>query len=70
VGADAPGAAEQRLERLASRDGRLAAIAGELRRVDALRPQLAEVRGLLADLDVRARELRTEWLSRQSGLGR
>lgn len=64
-------AAERRLDELtANEDGRLVEIASELRRVEELRPQLHEMRELLAALDARARQLRTEWLSRQSGLGR
>jgi chromosome segregation ATPase len=43
-------------------------IADELRRVETLRPQLREVRSLLAELETRARELRTAWLRRQTGL--
>jgi hypothetical protein len=43
-------------------------IAAELRRVEALRPQLEELESLLAALERRARELRTEWLARQAGL--
>ena len=48
----------------------ISAIAEELRRVEALRPQLREVRGLLADLDVRGRELRTAWLLHQADAAR
>jgi hypothetical protein len=45
----------------------IADIADELRRVERLRPQLGEARRLLAGLETRARELRTEWLRRQAG---
>jgi hypothetical protein len=42
--------------------GSMVDIAEELRRVKALRPELGEVRGLIADLETRARELRATWL--------
>jgi phage shock protein A len=58
---------ERRLLRLnANPASSLAQIASELRRVEKLRPQLDEVGGLLADLENRARELRTEWLLSQA----
>jgi hypothetical protein len=58
---------ERRLRRLnANPASSLAQIAGELRRVEKLRPQLNEVRSLLADLENRSRELRTEWLLSQA----
>jgi chromosome segregation ATPase len=61
-------AAERRLDELtAEEDGQLAEIASELRRVEELRPQLLEMQSLLADLDARARQLRTERLARRSG---
>jgi len=41
-------------------------IADELRRVETLRPRLREARDLRGRLDERARELRTEWLLRQT----
>jgi uncharacterized protein HemX len=44
----------------------LAQIAAELRRVETLRPQLREVQALVADLENRARELRTQWLLTQA----
>jgi hypothetical protein len=60
-------ASERRLRRLnANPASSLAQIAGELRRVEKLRPQLNEVRSLLADLENRARELRTQWLLSQA----
>ena len=60
-------ASERRLRRLtASPASSLAQIASELRRVEKLRPQLDEVRSLLADLEARTRELRTEWLLSQA----
>ena len=40
----------------------LADIASEVRRLDALMPELAEARSLLAGLERRTRELRTAWL--------
>lgn len=45
----------------------LAEIADELRHVDSLRTEMAELQLLRAELDDRARELRTEWLLRQAG---
>src|SRR5438034_11611942 len=60
-------ASERRLLRLnANPASSLAQIAGELRRVEKLRPQLDEVRGLLAGLEQRARQVRTEWLLSQA----
>ena len=44
----------------------LADIAAELRRVETLRPELDELRSLLAELEARARELRAGWLLRQA----
>lgn len=41
-------------------------IATELQRVEALRPRLEEARSLLADLGIRARELRTSWVLPQA----
>ena len=58
---------ERRIRRLSSNPASsLSQIAAELRRVENLRPQLNEVRTLLADLENRARELRTEWLLSQA----
>jgi predicted RNase H-like nuclease (RuvC/YqgF family) len=48
----------------------IAEMAEELRRVETLRPQLREARELVAQLDARARELRTAWLLRQADLRR
>ena len=60
-------ASERRIRRLdANPASSLAQIASELRRVERLRPQLTEVRSLLAELENRARELRTEWLLSQA----
>ncbi len=60
-------ASERRIRRLDSNPASsLATIASELRRVEKLHPQLNEVRSLLADLEERARELRTEWLLSQA----
>jgi DNA repair exonuclease SbcCD ATPase subunit len=60
-------ASERRIRRLtANPASSLAQIAGELRRVEKLRPQLNEVRSLLTDLEERARQLRTEWLLSQA----
>jgi hypothetical protein len=44
----------------------LTEIAAELRRVETLRPELIELTSLQTELDRRARELRTEWLLRQT----
>ena len=64
-------ASERRLRRLtANPSSSLAQIAGELRRVETLRPQLNEVRSLLGGLENRARELRTEWLLSQATAAR
>jgi len=61
---------ERRLQRLnANPASSLSQIASELRRVERLRPQLTEVRSLLADLEQRARQLRTEWLLSQATSG-
>jgi signal transduction histidine kinase len=63
-------ASERRLTEL-SRDpeSSLSDTAGELRRVEALRPTLEELRGLRAALEVRARELRSQWLLHRAGVG-
>jgi hypothetical protein len=64
-------ASERRLRKLnADPASAITAIAEELRRVETLRPQLREVRSLLAELEARGRELRTAWLLRQAGAGR
>jgi hypothetical protein len=61
-------AGERRLAKLtADPAGSMVEIADELRRVESLRPELGEVRGLLADLETRARELRAAWLRAASG---
>jgi hypothetical protein len=58
---------ERRLQRLNQNPASsLAQIASELRRVERLRPQLNEVRSLLAELEQRARQVRTEWLLAQA----
>jgi hypothetical protein len=58
---------ESRLAELSEdSDSSLAEIAAELHRVDELRPRLEEARSLSADLEIRARELRTTWLLRQA----
>lgn len=55
---------ERRLEELASDPtSSLAELADELRAVNALRPDLAELHELLAELGGRAREFRAGWLS-------
>jgi hypothetical protein len=58
---------ERRIRRLnANPASSLTQIAAELRRVEHLRPQLNEVRTLIADLEQRARQVRTEWLLSQA----
>ena len=47
-------------------DSSLTEIASELKRVESLRPRLEEARSLLAELETRARELRTSWMLRQA----
>jgi len=47
----------------------LAEIAAELRRVEALGPELAEVRSLLDGLEQRAHRLRSAWLAGSTGTG-
>jgi hypothetical protein len=54
---------ERRLSRLtADPTSSLSDIANELRRVEAYRPKLAEMRVVSAELESRARELRLAWL--------
>jgi chromosome segregation ATPase len=56
---------ERRVDELNESDeGSLADIGPELRRVEQLRPRLDEATSLLAGLEDRARELRTQWLLR------
>jgi len=58
---------ERRIRRLNQNPASsLAQIASELRRVEQLRPQLHEVRKLQAELEARARQVRTEWLLSQA----
>ena len=58
---------ERRIHRLEQNPASsIAQIAAELRRVERLRPQLHEVRRLQADLEQRARQVRTEWLLSQA----
>jgi predicted nucleic acid-binding Zn-ribbon protein len=58
---------ERRIRRLNENPGSsLAQIASELRRVEQLRPQLNEVRALHAELEQRARQVRTAWLLSQA----
>jgi hypothetical protein len=59
--------AERRLQRLNQNPATsLTQIAAELRRVERLRPHLNEVRELMARLEERARQVRTEWLLSQA----
>jgi len=58
---------ERRIRRLNQNPASsLAQIAGELKRVEKLRPQLDEVRGLIVELEQRSRQVRTEWLLSQA----
>ena len=58
---------ERRLRRLNQNpSSSLSQMAAELRRVEQLRPQLDEVRTLIAELEERARRVRTEWLLSQA----
>jgi hypothetical protein len=62
LGANVAGT-ERRLAELAQApDGPLAEVATELHRAGELRPRLEEARRLLAEVEVRARKLRTSWL--------
>jgi hypothetical protein len=66
LGAHMAGSERRLTELTADPDSSLTEIATELHRVDGLRPRLEEARTLLADLETRARELRTSWLIRQA----
>ena len=66
LGAHMSGSERRLTELTADPDSSLTEIATELHRVDGLRPRLEEARTLLADLETRARELRTSWLIRQA----
>jgi chromosome segregation ATPase len=56
-------ASEARLRYLtADADSSLAAIADELRRLERLRPERDDLRARTAELETRARELRSAWL--------
>ena len=60
-------ASEQRLRRLTTdASSGVAEIADELRRQEALRPQLVETEAIVAELETTARELRTAWLLGQA----
>jgi chromosome segregation ATPase len=64
-------AGERRLRRLTDDPGStLSDIASELRHVDTLRAEMTELSSLLAELEQRTRELRTEWLLRQADSSR
>jgi ATP phosphoribosyltransferase regulatory subunit HisZ len=66
LGAHMAGSERRLTELTENPDSSLKEIARELHRVRGLRPRLEEARSLLADLETRARELRTSWLPRQS----
>jgi len=55
---------EERLAQLAAEpDSEFAEMADALRRVGEVRPDLADLHSLLADLEARAREFRASWVS-------
>jgi predicted RNase H-like nuclease (RuvC/YqgF family) len=63
-------AAEERLARMnADPASPLAEIAAEMRRVDSLSRELGEARRLIEGLALRARELRTAWLTERAESG-
>jgi hypothetical protein len=63
-------AAEVRLTELNTDPAsRLAEIAAEVRRVDALSRELQEARRLIEGLELRTRELRTAWLKHHADAG-
>ena len=66
LGAHMAGSERRLTELSADVDSSLTEIASELHRVEGLRPRLEEARSLLAELETRARELRTAWLLRQA----
>jgi uncharacterized protein involved in exopolysaccharide biosynthesis len=66
LGAHIAGSESRLTELNEDADSSLAEIAAELHRVEKLRPRLEEARSLSADLEIRARELRTSWLLRQA----
>jgi hypothetical protein len=66
LGAHMAGSERRLTELTADPDSSLAEIAGELHRVEGLRPRLEEARSLHTELEARARELRTSWLLRQA----
>jgi hypothetical protein len=66
LGAHIAGSERRLTELTDDPDTSLTEIARELKRVEALRPRLDEARSLLADLEIRARELRTSWVLRQA----
>ncbi len=60
-------ASETRLAELAADAASpLAAMTGELRRIEKLRPELRDLRSRIDELATRARELRTGWLLEQA----
>ncbi len=66
LGAQIAGSESRIAELNEDSDSSLAEIAAELHRVEELRPRLEEARSLSADLEIRARELRTTWLLAQA----
>ena len=61
-------ASERRLDAaVADPTTSLTEVAAELRRLELLNPELAELESLLADLDARSRELRAGWLRHRPG---
>jgi len=56
-------ASERRLDNLAAQPApHLADATTELRRIEAMRPELKEVRALMRGLEERARQLRAGWV--------
>ena len=56
------GTRERRLARLTAEQGSVTDIARELRSIEQNRARLDEMRALLAELELRSRELRTAWV--------
>jgi hypothetical protein len=62
---------EQRLGRLtADVESGVTELAGELRRLEILRPQLEQTESLALELETKAREIRTAWLLNQADAAR
>jgi len=66
LGAHIDGSESRLTELNEDTDSSLTEMAAELQRVEELRPRLEEACSLRAELEARARELRTSWLLRQA----